>query len=548
MYQVLYRKWRPMIFSDVIGQEHITRILQNEIINNTTAHAYLFTGSRGTGKTTCAKILSKSVNCLSPVNGDPCNLCSNCIGIDNMSILDVSEIDAASNNGVDNIRDIREEAVFSPAVAKKRVFIIDEAHMLSIGAFNALLKILEEPPEHVMFILATTEEHKIPRTILSRCQRFDFKRIEPEEIKKRLLYIAEKENIELDDLAALLIAKLSDGAMRDALSLLDQCKSYDKVITEQLISDITGLTSQNYIFELTDNIIDKDLKNALSIINNLHKMSKNMTWLCEELINHFRNLLMIKSVKNPEQFLVYSSSDFSKLKEQSERLHLFEIMKILKILSENINKTSASYDKKLNLEMAFVSICEDKNKDVSLNEINSRILKLEDKISELELNGVTQKEDITPKKNKKTKTEIIEDSNKEKSDKNEPDINNTEEKPANSLNLYIPTEDAVEFEKWNEVLSELSDASKPLLGVLESSKAYISGNYLLIDSNNSMFTILIKQQSYKETLRKAILKVTNTRYLLGPYKKRPEKEINFDDPLLQLEDVLKKSGIDYTVK
>ena len=231
MYQVLYRKWRPQVFTDVYGQEHITKTLMNAVDTGRVSHAYLFTGSRGTGKTTCAKILAKAVNCEHPVNGNPCNECASCRGIDDGSVVDVVEIDAASNNGVDNIRDLREETNYMPSSVKYRVYIIDEVHMLSTGAFNALLKTLEEPPEHVKFILATTEVHKLPSTILSRCQRFDFKRISPEDISSRLKYVAKQENIDLTDEGAMLIARVSDGGMRDALSLLDRCASYGKKIT-----------------------------------------------------------------------------------------------------------------------------------------------------------------------------------------------------------------------------------------------------------------------------------------------------------------------------
>ncbi|MCQ2463438.1 MAG: DNA polymerase III subunit gamma/tau, partial [Clostridia bacterium] len=267
MYQVLYRKWRPRVFSDVVGQPHVTKTLASEILNKRLSHAYLFTGSRGTGKTTCAKILSKAVNCLSPVDGNPCNECEICRGIDSGAILDVVEIDAASNNGVDNIRDIRDEVNFTPASCKYRVYIIDEVHMLSDGAFNALLKTLEEPPEHVIFILATTEVHKLPSTILSRCQRFDFRRIPSEDMAERMSYIASRENLTLEHDAAMLIARLADGALRDALSILDQCGTRSKNIDAQLVSDVAGLTGRVYLFELTNAVCKADSAAALDILD-----------------------------------------------------------------------------------------------------------------------------------------------------------------------------------------------------------------------------------------------------------------------------------------
>ena len=289
-YQALYRKWRPQIFADVVGQEHITGTLKNQIVAGKTAHAYLFTGSRGTGKTTCSKILAKAVNCLSPIDGDPCCQCAICQGIDDGTIMDVVEIDAASNNGVENIRDLREEANFTPANAKYRVYIIDETHMLSIGAFNALLKIMEEPPEHVIFILATTEVHKVPATILSRCQRFDFKRIQSQTIADRLSYVAEEERVDLQEDAALLIARLSDGGMRDALSLLDVCISRGgSYVDMQVVSQAAGLAGNQYLFAIASAVLRGDVGEALAQLEALSERSVEFDRLSEQLVSHYRN-------------------------------------------------------------------------------------------------------------------------------------------------------------------------------------------------------------------------------------------------------------------
>lgn len=257
MYQVLYRKYRPKVFADVYGQDHVTSTLKNEIKNGRVSHAYLFTGSRGTGKTTCAKILAKAVNCENSVDGEPCNECEVCKGLDNGSIYDVVEIDAASNNGVDNIRDLREDANYTPSRGKYRVYIIDEVHMLSQGAFNALLKTLEEPPAHVIFILATTEVHKLPATILSRCQRFDFRRIQSETMAIRLKQVSDFEGISLDDDAAVLIARIADGALRDGLSILDQCAGRSKSISSSLVSEVAGLAGREAMYNLSDCITAK---------------------------------------------------------------------------------------------------------------------------------------------------------------------------------------------------------------------------------------------------------------------------------------------------
>ena len=541
MYQVLYRKWRPATFEDVIGQGHVTDVLKKEILNNTVAHAYLFTGSRGTGKTTCAKILSKAINCLSPVDGEPCNICSNCTGIDDGSVLDVSEIDAASNNGVDNIRDLREESIFTPAIAKKRVYIIDEVHMLSVGAFNALLKTLEEPPEHVMFILATTEVHKIPATILSRCQRFDFKRIEPEDIKNRLMLISKEENIIISEDAAMLIARLADGAMRDALSLLDKLKSEESGITEETVAKTLGLAGGQVIFELADKIIEKKLNEIIKIINDLHKVSRSMIRLCEDLIIHFRNLMLVKTVKSPQGFMKYSSSDIEYIYQQSEKIILTDIMKMLNMLQASLDKSGTIHDSKLLIEMMFIDYCSNQNESINLDEINNRINKIETKIKSIISNEVNISE------NKSDISKIDKESKEKPNKKNDEPKNEHEQKESNSLDFYISHEDAKPFEKWDAVLKELAKTSKPLLGVLEGSKAFVQNNYLLIDSENSMFAILIKQPGYKETLRNAVFKITGTRYSLGPYKKAVTENTEENDLLTALENQLKKSGVEYNI-
>ncbi len=279
MYQALYRKWRPKSFDDVVSQPHITTTLKNQIINGKTAHSYLFTGSRGTGKTTCARIFAKAVNCENRTDGNPCLKCSICEDADSSALSDIIEIDAASNNGVQDIRDLREGAVYTPERCKFKVYIIDEVHMLSPGAFNALLKIMEEPPPYVKFVLATTEVHKVPATILSRCQRFDFRRIRPEDIADRLKYIADNEDFTLTDDAAALIAKIADGGMRDALSLLDQCVAYSSDVDINTVADAAGIASRDYLFELMDAVIDGDMSKSVGIIDRLYGMSKDMAKL-----------------------------------------------------------------------------------------------------------------------------------------------------------------------------------------------------------------------------------------------------------------------------
>ena len=376
MYQVLYRKWRPKVFSDVVGQPQVTVTLQNELKAGRIAHAYLFTGSRGTGKTTCAKILAKAVNCLSLKEGDPCGECESCVGIDNGSVMDVVEIDAASNNGVENIRNLREEASFTPAAAKYRVYIIDEVHMLSIGAFNALLKTLEEPPAHVVFILATTEVHKLPATILSRCQRFDFHRIDPEVIADRLQFVAGEENAHLEREAALLIARIADGGMRDALSLLDQCMGRSSEITLEVVSETAGLAGRDHLFSLADTVLRQNGGQALEQIDELHKASKDMVRLCEELAGHFRNLMLLKTMKNPQNLIVVSQDEYQKLQVQAEAFTLAGTIHAIDVLQAAKERMFRGFDRRVELEMALLKLCSPEL-DESVDAILRRLARLE---------------------------------------------------------------------------------------------------------------------------------------------------------------------------
>ena len=358
-YQALYRKWRPQVFADVVGQEHVTRTLMNEVRTGRHSHAYLFTGSRGTGKTTCAKIFAKAVNCEHPVNGDPCNCCETCKGIDAGSILDVVEIDAASNNGVDNIREIRDEANFTPVGGKYRVYIIDEVHMLSTGAFNALLKTLEEPPEHVKFVLATTEVHKLPATILSRCQRFDFHRISPEDIAARLTYVAKEENLQLTPGAANLIARLADGALRDALSILDQCIGQSTNIDEATVNAVVGLAGRDYLFQLADSILHRNSAMALAQIDDLYNRSCDMERLCNELVNHFRNLMVCKAVKNPKDLIVCSAVELAAYQSVAKKTSMSDILNTLNALGDALVLIRKGLNRRVEMEMALIRLCTD---------------------------------------------------------------------------------------------------------------------------------------------------------------------------------------------
>ena len=357
MYRVLYRKWRPKTFEDVTGQPQVTQTLKQELVAGRIAHAYLFTGSRGTGKTTCAKILAKAINCLNPIDGEPCGTCEICRGIDEGSVTDVVEIDAASNNGVDNIRMLREEAGFTPAMAKYRVYIIYEVHMLSIGAFNALLKTLEEPPAHVVFILATTEVHKMPATILSRCQRFEFKRISPDDSAQRLCYIAREEGADLDDEAALLIARLADGALRDALSILDQCIGVSNHVTTEVVCSTVGIVGREHLYQLVDAAASQNSAKALELIDQLYRGSKDMARLCEELSVYFRNMMLIKTMKDARAFIPVSEEEFQSLTKQALSLSLTAILHGLDTIQDALEKIYRGANARITFEMTMIQLC-----------------------------------------------------------------------------------------------------------------------------------------------------------------------------------------------
>ncbi len=376
MYQALYRKYRPLSFDDVVGQGHIVDTIKNQIINNKISHAYMFTGTRGTGKTTCAKILARAVNCENPVNGDPCNECPACKGILNGSLLDVFEIDAASNNGVDNIRELREDVMFTPAMAKYKVYIIDEVHMLSVQAFNALLKTLEEPPSHIIFVFATTEIHKVPQTILSRCQRFDFKRISDEDIRFRLDVVAKNENIKLESDAAELIANLADGAMRDALSILDRCLDGSDVVSLSTVERTVGLCPFDQMIYALELINNDDTDGILDFYSACRKNSKDAVSLFSELCSYYRDMMILKISKNPVQFLKFSTEKIDKLSDIAKEYSIEKIMRCVTVLQNGIYDLSKFKDKHIMAEMTLIKLT---NSSVGgdYDDLNARLSKLE---------------------------------------------------------------------------------------------------------------------------------------------------------------------------
>ncbi len=535
-YQALYRKYRPKTFSDVVGQEHITTTLKNELAEGKTVHAYLFTGTRGTGKTSCAKILANAVNCTNCQNGDPCLECDACKSAISGENTDIVEIDAASNNGVDNIRELREIISFAPASSKYRVYIIDEVHMLSPGAFNALLKTLEEPPKHVIFILATTEVHKLPATILSRCQRFDFRRIDNEKICERLQYVCKNEGLTLADDAATLIAAAADGGMRDALSILDLCASSSKNIDEKVVENVCAMAGDEYLLDLCNYIKAQDTQNALLMIDKLHNSSVDMLRLLNELISHYRDLMIIKTVRSGKKPIICSAVRLAALEKQAESFDIKEIVYTLNVL-QSATALMKTGDRRCEIEMTIVKLCNPA--------LSTDIASLERRISALENGVATVKaapEAVVEEKPEVVEEPILEDNSYE--DDDVPPMPDDNDIPTYD-DFEEPEKPALdgEVKKWDEIVAILTQTCPLIAAVLKGSKAYIKGEYLLIDAPNSQFKTLINQANgvYKENIRNAAQRVLGETYKLGPYKKTTTTAET--DPLAALADKLKSLEI-----
>jgi len=596
MYQALYRKWRPQVFADVVGQPHITTTLMNEISAGRHSHAYLFTGSRGTGKTTCAKIFAKAVNCLNSQNGDPCNECESCKGIDNGSIMDVIEIDAASNNGVDNIRDLREEVNFTPVNTKYRVYIIDEVHMLSMGAFNALLKTLEEPPEHVKFILATTEVHKLPATIMSRCQRFDFHRIPPEDIAKRLCYIAEQEGATLAPDAAVLISRLSDGALRDALSILDQCTVKGDDITLETVNEVVGLAGSDYLFSLSGAINEKNSAKALETINYLHNHSCDMERLCDELINHFRNMMIVKTVNNPQNLIVCTDDELQKLKQTAQSFNMDSILYAIDVLGQALSNLRMGLNRRVEMEMTMIKLCSSHGTDDA--SLALRVKALEDainggvftspKVSNIPsvktpptpkpmMHTVTQErqEPVVPSVPQPINTSMSKEEIKKpvfepakqvaQESETVPFPMDFDEPPAVAhlepqVSIDISSEQVfeeqeqlkpqpqqpaqsirdgeVDPQKWLAIIREATKTDKGLIGAINNSSAYKKENLIIIKSDNVLLKIFMENEYHKSAIKQAVKTVLGQEFKIafddgGNTSSKQEKQKS-QDPLENL--------------
>ena len=538
MYQALYRKYRPKTFEDVVGQAHITRTLQNEVKTGKIAHAYLFTGSRGTGKTTCSKILAKAVNCPHTRDGNPCGECEICLGIDDGTVMDVLEIDAASNNGVDNIRQLREDAYFAPGQAKSRVYIIDETHMLSTGAFNALLKIMEEPPPHVLFILATTEAHKVPATILSRCQRFDFRRIGSEDIAEYLEKISLNEGVILEHSAGLLIGKLADGGMRDAISLFDLCISHGGAVTAEVVAQAAGMAGSGHLLTLAKAFAQKDTAFALEQIGALHEKSMDMDRLCSGLVAFHRDLMILKTVEKPERFIVALPEEMEEMKPLAQFLTLSQILYTLSVLQEAQNRMSRTANRRTELEMSVVRIC-NPAMDSSAEAVLTRLEALEAAVRR----GIPAAPSSLPEPAESGEKAAKHLPQKKKEAPSPLEQAAAEEKA--SAPILADLSDAHPFGEWQEVLGRLLKTNPPLFAALKNSDAYEKGDLMLIDAKNELFFKLIRENEFaKDSLRAALLAQTGRRYRLGPYRQQGSAPAKPEvDPLETLLESAKSAGV-----
>ena len=553
MYQVLYRKWRPQAFSDVSGQDSVTTALKNELREDRLAHAYLFTGSRGTGKTTCAKILAKAVNCLHPKDGDPCNECDVCRGIDSGAVTDVVEIDAASNNGVDNIRELREEVNFTPAVAKYRVYIIDEVHMLSPGAFNALLKTLEEPPPHVIFILATTEVHKLPATILSRCQRFDFIRIAPADIAARLRFIAGQEGFSVTEDALLLLARLADGGMRDALSLLDQCVARSREITVPVVEEAAGMAGRDALYDLSAAVRTGDGGDALSVLGRLYDASRDMERLCVELIAFYRDLMILKSVEDPSDLIVLSDAELERMREESARYDLPVILHAMDTLQATLERLKGGVSRRTEMESALLRLSSPEL-DVSVQGLLRRVKALENSVR-AGLAAAPANETMAepaPDIRPEPPVSVPERPSPAKADPGpSPAVSDTAAEPAPPVpEAASPGPAEQPFAQWADVLEQLSSACPPLYGVLAGSSALLRGDAVVILTDNDMLRTLVASDGNKAVLAGAIRAVTGRKYRVGIRKPEEPKAAtpSGDDPLTGFLRSSRALGVEIQIK
>ena len=519
MHKALYRVYRPKTFGDVVGQEHIVKTLKNQIKNNNIGHAYLFSGTRGTGKTSTAKIFARAVNCLNPINEEPCNECEICIDALNDNIMDIVEIDAASNNSVDDIRELRESVKYTPSKAKYKVYIIDEVHMLSQGAFNALLKTLEEPPSYVIFILATTEPHKIPATILSRCQRFDFKRVSSKDIASRMSYICKKENIEAEEKALSLIARNSQGALRDALSILDQCISFgNEKIEYNDVIELLGTVNIDELFELSQSIIDENTKKSLEILNEFIIWGKDIRNLINDLIDHFRNLMVCKVSKDLDEIISLPEESIERLKEQSQYVNINDLIRILNILSETQDSMKSSSNTRILAEVTIMKIAQPMF-DESKEALIKRIENLEEKIE----SGNIKVSTVQIEQSKDVKSQIIED---DKVEENKEDVAYEE----------VKSEDVRLVESsWKKITQKIKDDRKLSVAALlkEVNTFNVKDNilYLIFNDNFSFARSRLNSKDTIEYVESIIRSVLNRSFNIQIYLKSEVASLNLSETI-----------------
>ena len=535
MYRALYRKWRPQRFADMVGQTAIVTALQNQISAGRIGHAYLFTGTRGTGKTTCAKIFAKAVNCLDTSSPDPCGECEICKGIDSGSVMDIIEMDAASNNGVDDIRDLRDEVAYLPSVCKYKVYIIDEVHMLSTAAFNALLKTMEEPPEHVIFILATTEVQKVPVTILSRCQRYDFTRITADDIAGRLLYVAGQEKIELDENAAQLIGRLADGAMRDALSILDTCAGVDNRVDEALVRRMAGVTDRGYLFEISDAIAAGDSVTALEKIAELRQQSVDMRRLCMELAGHYRNL-MLCALPGGTSLLTGISPEEEAAYTQRRDFPQREAIRAVNAFGSALEKMSRGTDQRIELELAIFSLTQPEAAaaPVIIQQPAPAAPAAPQAFASAPRAYTAAPSVVPPVVQPQSVPAAAPDDVPPPID-DDPPFLQPELKPApqQSAAPVPPTPAAPAprkaepprqagplepFAFWPAVLADLEENDAMLISFLRGTRAYCDGKRVLFECSDAFRDYIRNNREVSKRLKETIYRVSRTKYSIGPYE------------------------------
>ena len=535
-YQAIYRRWRPLTFDDVVGQKHITQTLKNQIMNSSCAHAYLFCGTRGTGKTSTAKILARAVNCENPQNGNPCNECSVCRGLLDESILDVIELDGASKNKVENIREIIDDVMFLPSTAKKKVYIIDEVHMVTQQAFNALLKTLEEPPAHVMFILATTELNKVPITVLSRCQQFDFRRITNKDITERMGEILRADGYTYDDSALSLIAELGDGSMRDSLSVLDKCVgAIDSHLSFDTVTDVTGIANNDALYDLAHSVATGNTKDALTKIDEIIEKGKELGLFAERFIKYLRDILMIKITKNPEVFLNTSEENAKKIDELAQCFSQERLLRSIDLMSEAYAKTRALTFVRTTYEMAIVKMCEPDTDDSRLALID-RIGVLEEKLKSGDFTAL--KKDVPVEKPIKKQPEP------EKAAEEKPKEEAKEKKPAPAVLSESAPEESTDASsaasRWPEIINYIkSHGGMPLYPHLLNVEAKMINEKLCIvfGENVAMSKGIASKASNIALIKTAVKEVTGEDFEVACVT--PKEIGEEEDPFKKLEELSK---------